>query len=84
MHRLKTSPTVIGTKQTIRALNNGNVGTVYIANDADKQVVLRVKELAEANSIAIVEVTTMKELAKACNVEVNTATAALINVQEVK
>ena len=78
MHKIKSGPIVIGTKQTIRALKKGNVDTVYIANNADKQVTLRAKELAESNTVPIVFFNTMEELAVACDVEVKTATAATI------
>ena len=78
MHKLKNGPIVVGTKQTIRALNKDKVDTIYIANDADKQIVLRAKELAESKTIPIVYISTMDELAKACNIKVETATAATI------
>jgi large subunit ribosomal protein L7A len=79
MHRLNTEPKIIGTKQTLRALDKGIVNTVYVAKDAQKQVTLRVLEIAEKQEIPVVYVDTMEELAKACNVEVKTATVALIN-----
>lgn len=79
MHRLSKEPKVIGTKQTLRALNNNNVKEIFVAKNAQKQVTLRVIEIAEKQGISIVFVDTMDQLAKACNVEVKTATAALIN-----
>lgn len=79
MHRLSTEPKVIGTKQTIRALDKGIAHTLFVAKDAQKQVVIRVLELAEHQEIPIVYVDTMEELGNACNIEVKTATVALIN-----
>ncbi|TCT14057.1 large subunit ribosomal protein L7A [Natranaerovirga pectinivora] len=78
MHRLKQEPKVIGTKQTIRALDKGIAETLFVAKNAQKQVTLRALELAERQGIDVVFVDTMEELAKACEVEVETATAALI------
>lgn len=78
MHQLKHGSKVVGTKQTLRALEKGNVEVLYIANNAQKQVTLRISELANSKNVPIVYVDTMEELGKACDVEVKTATAALI------
>lgn len=79
MHKLKHGSKVVGTKQTLRALEKGNVEVLYIANNAQKQVTLRISELANSKNVPIVYVNTMEELGKACDVEVKTATAALIH-----
>lgn len=78
MHELKKGPRVVGTKQTLRVLENGTAKVLYVAQNAQKQVTLRAIELAESKNIPIVYIETMEELAKACDVEVKTATAALI------
>lgn len=78
MHDLKKGPRVVGTKQTLRVLENGTAKVLYIAKNAQKQVTLRAIELAESKNIPIVYIETMEELAEACDVEVKTATAALI------
>lgn len=78
MHRLNESSKVVGAKQTLRALEKDRVEVLYVAEDAQKQVTVRIIELAQRKSVPIVYVPTMQELAKACNVEVKTATAALI------
>jgi len=78
VHELQIGSKVVGTKQTLRALDKGIAKKVFIASDAQKQVTLRVLELAESKNVPIVYVETMKELGKACDVEVKTATAALI------
>ncbi|WP_058485971.1 ribosomal L7Ae/L30e/S12e/Gadd45 family protein [Defluviitalea phaphyphila] len=78
MHRLKTHKKVVGAKQTARALEKNEAETVYVAKDADERVVRRVLEIAKEQNVPIVMVETMKQLGEACNVEVNTATAALI------
>ncbi|TCK93408.1 large subunit ribosomal protein L7A [Natranaerovirga hydrolytica] len=78
MHNITNGPKVIGTKQTLRALNKGIVETIYVAKDAQKQITLRAQELAQSQDVPIVFIDSMEELAKACHVEVKTATAALI------
>lgn len=79
MHELKHGSKVVGTKQTLRALEKGKVEVLYIASNAQKQVTLRISELANSKNVPIVYVNTMEELGKACDVEVKTATAALIH-----
>lgn len=78
MHRLKTNPKVVGKKQTLRALEKGQATVLYVANDAQKQVTIRSIELAKSQDLPIVYIDTMEELGKVCEVEVKTATAALI------
>lgn len=78
MHRLQKGTIVVGTKQTLRALEKGNVEVLYVAEDAQKQITLRSIEIAQSKQIPIVYIDTMEELGKACDVEVKTATAALI------
>lgn len=69
---------IVGTKQTLRHLEQGVVKTVFVAKDADDQVTGQVLELAKAKQVEIQFVETMKELGKKCNVEVKTAVAAII------
>lgn len=78
MHRLKTNSKVIGMKQTLKALENEEVKLLYVAKDAQRKVTVRVVELAEGQQIPVVYINTMEELGSVCDVEVKTATAALI------
>lgn len=78
MHRLKDSSKVVGLKQTLRALEKGTATLVYVADDAQRHVVQKVVDSAGRHGVPVVHAKTMVELAEACNVEVKTATAALI------
>jgi large subunit ribosomal protein L7A len=78
MHRLQDGSKIVGTKQTLRALERNQVEVLFVAEDANKRLLAKLTEMAEANHIAIVYVKTMEELGKACNVKVKAATAALI------
>jgi len=78
MHRLKDSSKVVGLKQTLRAIEKGNAKIAYIADDAQKHVIQKVVDIAGQHNVPVVHVPSMGELAEACNVEVKTATAALI------
>lgn len=74
---LKAKDIVIGTKQTLRALEEGNVSEVIVAEDAEKRVVSPVEELAKAKDVPISYVDSMKKLGKACGIDVGAATVAL-------
>ncbi|WP_330408010.1 ribosomal L7Ae/L30e/S12e/Gadd45 family protein [Vallitalea guaymasensis] len=78
MHRLKTNSKVIGMKQTLKALENDEVEVLYVAKDAQDKVTTRLIELAGSQQIPVVYIDTMEELGSVCDVEVKTATAALI------
>lgn len=73
---------VIGTKQTLRALKNGEVKAVYIARDAEERVVSEVQKTAKEEVVQIIFVPTMNELGKAFGIEVGAATAAILKVQD--
>ena len=74
----KNTITIVGTKQTLKQLEQGAVKTVFVAKDADDRVTGQVLELAKAKNVTVEFVETMKELGKKCNVEVKTAVAAII------
>lgn len=78
MHRLKTNSKVIGMKQTLKALENEEVKVLYVAKDAQGKVTIRAIELAKSQEVPVVYIDTMEELGSVCDVEVKTATAALI------
>ncbi|QUH31964.1 ribosomal L7Ae/L30e/S12e/Gadd45 family protein [Vallitalea guaymasensis] len=78
VHRLKTNSKVIGMKQTLKALENEEVEVLYVAKDAQDEVTTRHIELAASQQIPVVYIDTMEELGSVCDVEVKTATAALI------
>ncbi|WP_061320703.1 ribosomal L7Ae/L30e/S12e/Gadd45 family protein [Clostridium botulinum] len=69
---------VVGVKQTVKALKNNTVKTLYVSKDADKSLIKPLIELAEENSIDIIKVDTMKELGRLCGIDVSAATAALL------
>lgn len=69
---------VIGTKQTLRALENNKVAVCFIADDAEEHVVQPVKQLCEQQQVKVVRVPTMKELGTACGIDVGAAAAATL------
>ena len=78
MDRLNTEEKVVGLKQSRRAVMSGKAKLVYIARDADMHVIFPFERICEEKGVEIVYVNNMKELAKACRVEVKTAVAVLL------
>lgn len=69
---------VVGIKQTIKTIKNGEGSIVYIAKNADAKLVQSVEALAIENSIEVVYVDTMKELGRLCGIDVGAATAVIL------
>ena len=69
---------VVGTKQTVKALENNEAMTVFIAKDAEDKVTQPIVELCKANEIELHYFDTMVELGKACGIKVKAASAAII------
>jgi large subunit ribosomal protein L7A len=77
-HRLAKAPNVVGAKQTLKALQAGQVEMVYLARDADVHVTGPVRRECDNRGINIVEVESMAELGKACSIEVGAAVASVM------
>lgn len=68
---------IIGMKQTLKAMKNGSVSEVYIAEDADLFVTEKVATLAEELDIPLKRVDSMKKLGTACGIDVGASTVAI-------
>lgn len=68
----------VGTKQSLKAVENGTAKTVFIARDADEKITVNLVRLCEKNAIKVVFVDNMKQLGKACGIDVGAAVAALL------
>lgn len=68
----------IGSKQTLKAVERGQAKVVFIARDADAHVVDPIKLACREKKIEIVEVDSLKELGRACGIEVGCASASII------
>ncbi len=69
---------VVGTKQTLKALEKGEALVVYVAEDAEEKVSRPVVALCEARGVELRFVGSMLELGKMCGIKVKAATAAII------
>lgn len=79
MERLKNAEhKVTGMKQVLRGLKNGELSLVYVAEDADTFLFQRVSGTAEEKRVPVIRVASMKELGKACGVDVAAAAAGIL------
>lgn len=75
---LKVSNKAIGIKQTLKAVESKTAKVVFIARDADEKVTAPLRELCITNSVEIVYTDTMKQLGKACGIEVGASAVCLL------
>jgi len=68
---------LIGTKQTKKAIMQGDVEEVFIAKDADQHIIDPIVDLCEDHGITVNFVDSMNELGKACGIQVGAAAAAI-------
>ncbi|SBW06895.1 putative ribosomal protein L7Ae-like [uncultured Eubacteriales bacterium] len=78
LSELKDGAKVVGVKQTQRALAEGNVRLVFLAEDADPRVIDPVEALCREKGVPTQRVPHMKELGSACGIAVGSAVAALL------
>lgn len=69
--------TIIGTKQTVKALRAGTVKEVVIAKDADEKLVAPVIGEAELHGIQVSYVDSREHLGQACGIQVSAAVVAI-------
>lgn len=70
---------IIGTKQTLKAMKNGEVSEVFLAADAEQQLTQKVADLANELDISCHHVDSMKKLGTACGIDVGASTVAIKN-----
>ncbi|PTM54703.1 50S ribosomal protein L7ae-like protein [Desmospora activa] len=77
--KVKTaSSLMIGAKQTKKAVEQGKVQQVLVAKDADEHVTRSLIQLCRHHGVHVVYVDSMRELGKACGIDVGAATAAIL------
>jgi large subunit ribosomal protein L7A len=75
---------VVGTRETIKAVNSGLAKKVFIAVDADKKISEPLRKLCLEKKVPIVEVESKEALGKACGIKVGAASAALLHAKPKK
>ncbi|WLD93521.1 50S ribosomal protein L7ae-like protein [Alkalihalobacillus sp. AL-G] len=74
---LQANDIIVGTKQTIKALQNGEVKELVVAGDADLRITNKVVHVAKEKNVPVIQVESMKKLGKACGIDVGAATVAI-------
>ena len=69
---------VVGTKQLLRALDEGKIAQAFIASDADLILTKRVVDRCFDMHIPCTQVESMEKLGRACGIDVKAAAAGLL------
>lgn len=69
---------VIGTKQTMKAVEQGRAAEVMVAQDADPRMVTRIVQLCGQRGVKLTRADSMRTLGRMCGIEVGAAMAALV------
>lgn len=69
---------VIGIKQSTKSLESGEGKTLYVAKDAQVELVKHVLEVATSVKVETVYVDTMRDLGKLCGIDVGAAVALVL------
>jgi len=75
---LTNAPKVVGAKQVRRALESGKAARLFIACDADPQLLRPLVQKAVDLSVPVEQIDTMKLLGARCGIAVGAAVAALL------
>ena len=78
LEEIKTSRFVVGTKQTIKAVEHEEAALVYLAQDASDYMKNKIIQCCKAKNVPIQLVETMEQLGNSCGICRGAATAAII------
>ncbi len=73
----KARKKVVGSKQTMKLLARNQARTVYLAKNAERQVIDPIIKACTEKSVPIIYVENMHILGKACGIDVGCAAAAI-------
>lgn len=83
LEHLKQAPQLtIGAKQTAKAVEEGKASEVFIAKDADPRLTSKIVSHCKKTGIPVVYADTMKQLGRACGIDVGAATAAIVKTEQ--
>lgn len=74
----KGAKTVVGVKQTLKIIVNGNAKIVAVASDANSKIIEPVKAACAECGVGCEEIATMEKLGKLCGIKVGAATAVVL------
>ncbi len=73
----RAQKTIIGIKQTVKAIRAGKVMEVIVAQDADERLLNPVMEEAKLHNIQVTHVDSREKLGNACGIQVSAAVVAI-------
>lgn len=73
---------LVGTKQTLKAVEQHRASKVFVAKDTDEAIKNKVIKICKKNHVAIEEVDKKEELGKACNISLSAAVACILKNEE--
>ena len=76
--RLQSQPKVVGLKQLRKALQQGRVSEVFLADDADPAITDPIADRCSSEGIPVTHVATMQRLGTLCRIHVGAACAGLL------
>lgn len=76
---LKSGKKAIGIKQAVKAVESDKAKIVFIAADADEKIVKGLKELCLSKEVELNYAESMKQLGKACGIQVGASAVCLLN-----
>ncbi|ALC87315.1 MULTISPECIES: ribosomal L7Ae/L30e/S12e/Gadd45 family protein [Bacillaceae] len=69
--------TIIGTKQTVKAMKQGLVKEVYIALDVEERIIELAVAIAQETNVPIYYVESKVDLGKACGLRIGASVVAI-------
>lgn len=69
---------VIGIKQASKAINNGKGTALYVAEDAERKLIIPLLELACSNNIKVIKIDNMRNLGKMCGIDVQSSATLIL------
>lgn len=75
---LKTAKKTIGAKQTMKAIERGDVEVVFLASDCDEWIAMPILELCLERVIPVHRELTMQELGVAAHIKVGSAAVGVL------
>ena len=77
-HLIASTNKVVGLKQTVRSIENGKAKLVYIASDADRRLIVKLKDLANMHQVKYHMVDSMLELGKMAGLKIEASACCIL------
>lgn len=75
---LLTAKKTVGTKETLRMVEKGLCKAVFVAKDANPEIIKPLLEACEKNGVEVISVDNMSYLGECCGIKVAAASAGIL------